>query len=160
MEQDKSYDRAMNTALRLLSVRARSIKEIRAKLTDKGVEGPVLEKVIEKLLDLNYLDDTEFAGQWARHLAFNLLYGNRRIEASLREKGIPEEIIEKADSKNREELEEKAALSRVLNKKIKGFETRNLDCKQKARLARMLAGRGFPTSLIYEALRNTQEDIE
>lgn len=160
MEQDKSYDRAMNTALRLLSVRARSIKEIRAKLADKGVEGPVLEKVIEKLLDLNYLDDTEFAGQWARHLAFNLLYGNRRIEASLREKGIPEEIIEKAVSENREELKEKAALSRVLNKKIKGLETRNLDRKQMARLARMLTARGFPVSLIYEALRNIQEDIE
>lgn len=160
MEQDKSYDRAMNTALRLLSVRARSIKEIRAKLADRGVEGPVLEKVIEKLLDLNYLDDTEFAGQWARHLAFNLLYGNRRIEASLREKGIPEEIIEKAVSENREELEEKAALSRVLNKKIKGLETRNLDRKQMARLARMLTARGFPVSLIYEALRNIQEDIE
>lgn len=160
MEQDKSYDRAMNTALRLLSVRARSIKEIRAKLADKGVEGPVLEKVIEKLLDLNYLDDTEFAGQWARHLAFNLLYGNRRIEASLREKGIPEEIIRKAILENREELEEKAALSRVLNKKIRGLETRNLDRKQMARLARMLTARGFPVSLIYEALRNIQEDIE
>lgn len=160
MEQDKSYDRAMNMALRLLAVRARSIKEIRAKLADRGVYGPVLEKVIEKLLNLNYLDDAEFAGQWTRHLAFNLLYGNRRIEASLREKGIPEEIIRQAISENREELEEKAALRRVLNKKIKGLETRNLDRKQRARLARMLAGKGFPTSLIYEALRNPQEDIE
>jgi SOS response regulatory protein OraA/RecX len=78
----------------------------------------------------------------------------------LREKGIPEEIITKAISENREELDEKAALSRVLNKKIKGLETRNLDRKQKARLARMLAGRGFSTSLIYEALRNQREDNE
>ena len=160
MEQGKSYDRAMNAALRLLSVRARSVKEIRARLTDKGVEGTVLEKVIEKLLNLNYLDDAEFAGQWARHLALNLLYGNRRIEASLREKGIPEELIRRAISENREELEEKAALRRVLNKKIKSFETGSLDRKQKARLARMLASRGFSTSLIYEALRNPQEDNE
>jgi regulatory protein len=160
LEQDKSNDRAMNMALRLLAVRARSIKEVRTRLADRGVDVPVLEKVIEKLLDLNYLDDAEFAGEWCRHLAFNLLYGNRRIEASLREKGIPEEIITKAISENREELDEKAALSRVLNKKIKGLETRNLDRKQKARLARMLAGRGFSTSLIYEALRNQREDNE
>jgi len=150
----------MNMALRLLSIRARSVKEIRTKLTDKGVDGPVLEKVIEKLLDLNYLDDAEFAGQWTRHLAFNLLYGDRRIEASLREKGITDEIIRKAISENREELGEKAALRRVLNKKIKGLEAGNLDRKQRARLARMLAGRGFSTSLIYEVLRNTQEDNE
>jgi regulatory protein len=160
LEQDKSYDRAMNMAMRLLAVRARSVKEIRTRLADRGVEGPVLEKVIEKLLDLNYLDDSDFAGQWARHLAFNLLYGNRRIEASLKEKGIPEEIIRKAISENREELEEKAALGRVLNKKIKGLNAQNLDRRQRARLARMLAGRGFPTSLIYEALRNPQEDNE
>lgn len=160
MEQDKSYDRAMNMALRLLAVRARSVKEIRTKLTDRGVDGPVLEKVIEKLLDLNYLDDSEFAGQWTRHLAFNLLYGNRRIEASLREKGIPEEIIRKAVSENRDELGEKAAIRRVLNKKIKGLNAQNLDRKQMAKLARMLAGRGFSTSLIYEALRNPQEDSE
>lgn len=160
MEQDKSYDRAMNMALRLLAVRARSVKEIRAKLADKGVDGPVLEKVIEKLLDLNYLDDVAFAGQWTRHLAFNLLYGNRRIEASLREKGVPEEIIRRSISENREELEEKAALRRILNKKIKGLNAQNLDRKQKARLARMLAGRGFSTGLIYEALRNPQEDNE
>jgi regulatory protein len=150
----------MNMALRFLAVRARSVKEIRAKLADKGVDVPVLEKVIEKLLDLNYLDDAEFAGQWTRHLAFNLLYGDRRIEASLREKGIPDEIIRKAISDNREELGEKAALRRVLNKKIKGLEAGNLDRKQRARLARMLAGRGFSTSLIYEVLRNTQEDNE
>jgi len=150
----------MNMALRLLAVRARSVKEIRAKLADKGVDGPVLEKVIEKLLDLNYLDDVAFAGQWTRYLAFNLLYGNRRIEASLREKGVPEEIIRRSISENREELEEKAALRRILNKKIKGLNAQNLDRKQKARLARMLAGRGFSTSLIYEALRNPQEDNE
>lgn len=160
MEQDKSYDRAMNMALRLLAVRARSVKEIRAKLADKGVDGPVLEKVIEKLLDLNYLDDVAFAGQWTRHLAFNLLYGDRRIEASLREKGVPEEIIRRSISENREELEEKAALRRILNKKIKGLNAQNLDRKLKARLARMLAGRGFSTGLIYEALRNPQEDNE
>jgi regulatory protein len=160
LEQDKSYDRVMNMALRLLAVRARSVKEIRTRLTEKVVDCAVLEKVIEKLLDLNYLDDSDFAGQWSRHLAFNLLYGNRRIEASLREKGIPEEIIRKAISENREELDEKAALRRVLDKKIKGMETQNLDRKQRAKLARLLAGRGFPTSLIYEALRNPQEDIE
>ena len=160
MDQDKSYERAMNMALRLLAVRARSVNEIRTRLADRGVEGPVLEKVIEKLLDLNYLDDAEFAGQWTRHLALNLLYGNRRIEASLREKGIPEEIISKAISGNREELDERAALSRVLDKKIKGLKTRNLDRKQKAKLARMLAGRGFSASLIYEALRNHREDNE
>lgn len=160
MERDKSHERAMNMALRLLALRARSVKEIRTKLADRGVDGPVLEKVIEKLLDLNYLDDVEFAGQWARHLAFNLLYGNRRIEASLREKGIPEEIIGKAIAENREELAEKVALRRILDKKIKGLNARNLDRKQRARLARMLAGRGFSTSLIYEALRNPQEDNE
>jgi len=150
----------MNKALKLLSVRARSVKEIRTRLSDKGVDGYVLEKVIEKLLDLNYLDDAEFAGQWTRHLALNLLYGNRRIEASLREKGIPETIIGKAISDNREELDEKAALLRVLNKKLKGLETQNLDQKHRARLARMLAGRGFSTSLIFDTLRNLQEDSE
>lgn len=158
MEKDESYDRAMQSALRLLSIRARSIAELRTRLTDKGVAGAVREKVIDKLLDLNYLDDIEFAGQWARHLAFNLLYGNRRIEASLREKGIPEEIIRMKISETREELDEKEAIRRILKKRIKPSESGSLDLKQKRRLSGMLAGRGFSAGLIYEALRNPQED--
>lgn len=147
-------------ALRLLSARGRSLKEIRTRLTDRGVESPVLEKVIEKLLDLNYLDDTEFAGQWARHLAFTLLYGNRRIAESLREKGVSEEIIKRSISQTREELDEKEAIRRILGKKIKYLGSEKLDLKQKRRLSQMLSGRGFSAGLIYEALKNPQEDYE
>ena len=147
-------------ALRLLSARGRSLKEVRTRLTDRGVEVPVLEKVIEKLLDLNYLDDTEFAGQWARHLAFNLLYGNRRIAESLKEKGVPEEIIKRSISQTREELDEKEAIRRILGKKIKYLGSEKLDLKQKRRLSQMLSGRGFSAGLIYEALKNPQEDYE
>ena len=147
-------------ALRLLSARGRSLKEIRTRLTDRGVESPVLEKVIEKLLDLNYLDDTEFARQWARHLAFTLLYGNRRIAESLREKGVSEEIIKRSISQTREELDEKEAIRRILGKKIKYLGSEKLDLKQKRRLSQMLSGRGFSAGLIYEALKNPQEDYE
>ncbi len=152
------FDQAMEKALRLLAVRARSVKEIRSRLRDKGVEGPVAEKVIEKLLDLNYLDDASFARQWARHLAIDLLYGNRKIEASLKAMGIEGEVIREAISETREELGEKEAIGRVLRKKAKYPSAGKLDKKQYGRMARMLAGKGYPSALIYEALGKPEED--
>lgn len=81
--EDNSREKAEQKAFRLLSIRGRSIKELRSRLKEKGFEEPVAEEVIARLIELKYLDDESFASQWAQNLAVNRLYGNRRIEVSL-----------------------------------------------------------------------------
>lgn len=155
---DKNADavlaKALQKAFRLLSLRARSERELREKLREKGFAESVLNKVMAKLADLKYLDDTSFAGQWARNFAVNKLYGNRRIQISLREKGIPDAMIDRAIEEARSELSEKAAIEKLIKKKIDGRKSTGIDIRDKQRLYRWLMGKGFAADMIYEKLKD------
>ncbi|MDD9304855.1 MAG: regulatory protein RecX [Desulfobacter sp.] len=58
------YSKAFNLALRNLSRRAKTIFEIKLVLSSKGVEPMVTEEVVQRLVELNYLDDKAFARQF------------------------------------------------------------------------------------------------
>ncbi len=160
MAGDRPFEKAQQKALRLLSLRSRSKKEMESRLRDKGFGESVVGKVIEKLSGLRYIDDDAFAQEWARDLAVNRLYGDRRIERSLGEKGIPREIIRRAIAEVRKEFPEEEALAVLLKKKLKNRPVAELDRKEKNRLARSLIGKGLPAGKIFEVLRNKEEEID
>ncbi|MBN1664631.1 MAG: regulatory protein RecX [Deltaproteobacteria bacterium] len=153
-EADEAVGKALNKAYRFLALRARSEKELRDKLREKGIPEQVIHQVIEKLAELQYLDDGAFAGQWARNLAVNRLYGNRRIEISLREKGILPGAIDRAIEEARLELSEKAAVEKLIQKKIGRRKSTETDIREKHRLYQWLVGRGFPADVIFERLKD------
>ena len=158
MEGDSLHEKAKQKAFRLLAVRARSEKELRTKLKEKGYEESIVRDVTARLRELKYLDDESFARGWARNLAVNRLWGNIRIEASLREKGIPRELIEQVIREVREELSEQKALRAVLKKK-EGVHALKIDDRDKRRLVRSLMGKGFPLDLIIDMLRTPKEEF-
>lgn len=158
MENDRLREKARQRAFRLLALRARSEKELRAKLTEKGFDGETVDRVVAELHELHYLDDRSFAREWARNLAVNRLLGNRRIEASLREKGIPADAARQVTDTVREEISEKEAIRRIVRKKTKGQKHATSGDKEKRRLARSLMGKGFPPGLIFEILSIREEE--
>jgi len=158
MGDESLREKARQRAFRLLALRARSEKELRAKLTEKGFDGETVDLVVGELYGLKYLDDQSFARQWARNLAVNRLLGNRRIETSLREKGIPADAAREAMAAVREEISEAEAVRRIVRKKTKGRETPAFDDKEKRRLAHSLMGKGFPPGLIFRILSVREEE--
>jgi len=158
VEKDLLHEKAKQKAFRLLAIRARSEKELRTKLKERGYDESIVGDVMARLRELRYLDDESFARGWARNLAVNRLWGNIRIEASLRDKGIPRELIELVIREVREELSEQKAL-RVLLKKQKGVHSLKMDDKDKRRLVRSLMGKGFPLDLIIDMLRTPKEEF-
>jgi len=153
MEGDPLYEKAQQRALRLLMYRGRSTAELRQRLKEKGFPGETIEKVIDRLAELKYLDDDLFAREWARSCAVNKLWGNRRIFLSLREKGIPAAMIEGAIDEARKELDERAAIERILEKRFRKRDPSLLSMeKEKRRLGQTLTARGFSPHLIIEAL--------
>jgi len=157
MADDPVFEKARQKAFRLLSLRGRSVKELRSKLLEKGFGDPVVNRVIAGLRELGYLDDAAFAREWARSLAANRLYGNRRLETSLLEKGISSGLIREAIAGVRKEHPEREALEAVVRKKLKGRKPGDLDRRDKQRLARSLLGKGFPSGLIFDFLRIQEE---
>ncbi len=152
------HEKAKQRAFRLLAMRARSEKELRSKLTEKGFDESIVADVVSRLRELNYLNDESFARQWAHNLGVNKLFGNRKIEASLREKGISRQIIMQVLSEVREELTEQKAILLLIRRKMdKGAG--KLDDREKRRLAQSLMGKGFPPGLIFDILNRSKEGL-
>ncbi len=84
---------ALDYAFLLLSYRARSCKEITERLLRKRYGREIIQKVIEELKRLHYLDDRAFALEWAEN-RLREKRGKRLISQELLKKGIEKEIIE------------------------------------------------------------------
>jgi regulatory protein len=152
---------AKQKAFRLLSLRPHSEKEMEKKLREKGFPAVVVKETLEKLHDLKYLNDASFANQWARNLVVNKFWGNKKVIASLREKGIEAELINSSIEKAREEVSEEEAIEILINKKAAKRKIATLDFKEKQKIFQSLMGRGFPPGLILNKLgRIKKEDID
>ena len=152
---------AKQKAYRLLSLRPHSEKELEKKLREKGFPAVVIKETLEKLHDLKYLNDASFATGWARNLAVNKLWGNKKIAVSLREKGVAVELINLSIEKAREELSEEKAIEILIKKKSARKKLTAFDVKEKQRIFQSLMGRGFPPGLILNKLgRIKKEDID
>jgi len=149
---------AKQKAYRLLSLRPHSEKELEKKLRDKGFPAAVIKEALEKLHDLKYLNDASFAIQWARNLAANKLWGNRKITASLREKGVAARLIDDAVASARQELSEEEAIDLLIKKRTAKKKTAAFDVKEKQRIFQSLMGRGFPPGLILNKLGKAAEE--
>jgi regulatory protein len=158
MHGEPLREKAEQKAYRLLALRGHSEKELRGKLRQGGFSEPLIASVVEKCRGFGYLDDAKYARARARELAVNRLLGDRRIAVDLREKGIPEELSRQAIAEVREEIGQEEALDALLRKKAREIAAAERDEREKARLARSLLGKGFPTGLIFRKLNVTGED--
>ena len=143
---------AKQKAYRYLALRPRSEKEVAKKLKEKGFSTEIIQETLEKLSDLKYINDNSFASQWARHLAVNKLWGNRKIIADLQEKGIGKDLIAAAMDAARQEISEEESIARLIRKKTAGKRSGPIDIKEKKRIFQGLLGRGFPPGLILQKL--------
>jgi regulatory protein len=158
MNGEREFGRAEEKAFRLLTLRAHSEKELRAKLRAGGFADAAVDQAVGRCRELGYLNDEAFARQRARMLAVGRLAGDRRIALDLRERGIDPELAGRVIAEIREELGEEEAAKRLLRKRTEGRPIAALDDREKARVARGLMGKGFPTGLILKTLKTTEED--
>ena len=87
------YPDALNRAVRLLAVRARSIAEIEKRLTDACFMADTVDMAITKLTSNGLLSDEDFARQWARDRSARQM-GKARILYELRQKGVESALAE------------------------------------------------------------------
>ena len=158
MADDPEVEKALQKAYRLLAARARSEKELRSKLKERQFGSPTIDSVVARLYELTYLDDEAFARQWARHLAANKLSGDRRIEISLQEKGIGKTLREQVLAEIRQAVPEREIIRQVIRRKLKGGKLLRQDGREKRRLVQHLLGKGFTPDLIFEMIRDTEEE--
>lgn len=147
-------------ALRLLSGRLMSRKELVDKLTarprDKEKE-PIPEELAEeaanRLEELGYLNDAEYARTVARHYAAKG-YGERKLRDELWKRGVPREYWEQA----LEEVQDPTdAMDAFIRRKLMG---RTADRETLGKLSAALARRGYRWEDIRAALSRYGETFE
>lgn len=147
IQTGKSENEAKETALRFLSFRRRTEKEIKDKLRQKGFDAKIISLTVEKLKSCDLINDLEFAAAWVKERLALKPRGKRLLRQELWKKGIPKDIIDKAT----EELcqdEEKAALE-LLKKAERRYK--NLEpAIARRRMYGLLTRRGFS----YETAKN------
>lgn len=158
IEESPAFTRAIRNAYRLLAARDRSEKEIRLRLREKGFDVTIVGAVMTRLRAMGYLDDGNFACHWARHLAVNCLYGDLRIEAELKEKGITRDLTRMAIRRARKEMPERQAVRKLLRKYRGEQGVKNMDAKEQKKIFQRLMGKGFPHELIFAVVKHGEED--
>lgn len=112
----KTFDRAVN----LLTYRPRSIEELRTRLLEKvWTNEEIVDEVIEKLKDYDYLNDEQFATSFASSKIRQKNFGKRRLQQDLRRKKLDNETIERALENAFEEDPEEDVIDRAVAKRLR-----------------------------------------
>jgi regulatory protein len=147
IREGKSENEAKEAALRLLSFRRRTEKEIKDKLRQKGFDAKIIAHTVEKLKSYDLINDLEFATAWVKERLALKPRGKRLLRQELWKKGIQKDIIDKAT----EELcrdEEKAAVE-LLKKAGRRYKNSEPAIARR-RMYSLLTRRGFS----YETAKN------
>ncbi|MBC5646866.1 RecX family transcriptional regulator [Christensenella sp. NSJ-35] len=143
---------ALACAMKFLSYRMRTEKELRGKLSGKGISEDCVERAVKKLKEIGYLDDREFAGLYAQELLQK--YGQRVAVQKLMQKGVPRGIAEEAakDAGQEEQIIDGYIVR--LKQKHRNEEAG----KAKQKIIRALMAKGFEYEEIKRALRRYEEE--
>ncbi len=85
---------AMEIAVRFLGTRPRTRWEVDRRLRRAGTPDAIVERTLTRLAELGYLDDADFARWWGEQRDRHAPRGRRMVEAELRQRGVPRDVIE------------------------------------------------------------------
>lgn len=147
--EERAYERALN----LLSYRPRSAAEIARRLRKADFPPSAIEAALTRLERVGLVDDLTFARYWVENRETFRPRGHRMLRWELKQKGIADQIIDEVLAS----LDERASAYRLARKRASRL--RHLDeATFRRRLSTYLARRGFPYSIINEAVQEVWEE--
>ena len=93
LKRDNTICILVDTSVKYIDRRLRSIKELRDYLKNKEEDTIIIEEVIDKLIDNKYLDDDRFTKAFIKDKLNFTNWGDYKIENELKRLGVNEEII-------------------------------------------------------------------
>jgi len=154
------YEKTFERAINLLSYKPRSRAEMRARLMEKDwAEEGVVEQALARLEELGYLNDEEFATNFANSRLTAKPVGRTRLRRDLRRKKLPSETIESALDGAFEQQSEEELIERAISKhvRLKGAPATREEAKK---LFDYLIRRGFSYDLVIRKVRDIGKGVE
>ena len=148
LQEADAQHSAYDAALRLLSYRPRSEKEMRRRLARRGIDLRHIGETVRRLKERGYLDDEAFARFWTESREATSPRGRRLIVQELRAQGVDAETAAAATAS----VADEEAAYRAAGRRLNAF--RGLDYETfRRRLGGFLVRRGFS----YEVARRTMD---
>ncbi|MCG3161134.1 MAG: Regulatory protein RecX [Acidobacteria bacterium] len=154
------YERTFERALNLLSYKPRSRAEMRARLMEKDwSDETVVDQVIARLEELGYLNDEQFAANFASSRLTAKPLGRTRLRRDMQRKKLSSETIESALDEAYDQQSEEELIQRAINKRLrlKGAPTTREETKK---LFDYLIRRGFSYDLVIRKVREAGKGVE
>ena len=158
-----SYEASLEKGIFLISLKDRTKKEVRLKLEEKFRNKSAILQAIEKLEELGYLNDLNYAISYIE----GRTYGKNRISYNLFQKGIDKVTVEKAYLTLDEEKEDNVddiKLEKLIEKNSKKININNereeKKVKEEQKLIQYLARQGFSLDKIFKKLKEYKENYE
>lgn len=158
-----SYEASLEKGIFLISLKDRTKKEIRLKLEEKFRNKSAILQAIEKLEELGYLNDLNYAISYIE----GRTYGKNRISYNLFQKGIDKVTVEKAYltlSEEKEDNVDDTKLEKLIEKNSKKININNereeKKIKEEQKLIQYLARQGFSLDKIFKKLKEYKENYE
>jgi len=139
-------DEAMNSLVRLLATRQRSVQETRKRLLEKGYSDESSSNAIDRALACGLLDDRRFAEDLIKD-RLSSGWGKRRIEQELYHFGIAKDTVEGYPEAFISEEEQLEQALRILER----YHTRSKNPQQSA--YRHLVARGYSSDTAAAAVK-------
>ena len=149
---------AWNSSLNYLSYRHRSEAEINKYLVKKDYTKEVIDLVMKRLKDNNYINDSQFALSLVNQRISSKPMGKKLLVYELRNKGLSESNIEEALIEFNEEIEYSMAI-KLVDKKINDYKLLDWNCFQN-KLGNYLQRKGFSYSLIIKVIQKYKNNFD
>jgi regulatory protein len=150
MVGEERFEVAKDQAYEFLRRRERSEREVRDHLRGKGHDVEVVEAVIQRLQELDYVNDRRFAQLWVKNRAFSKQKGSEFLKKELLEKGISLGLIEDIVEAEFDPGNEYVVALECAKKKLKSYP-KDPDT-WKGKLWRFLTQRGFQSEIIADVI--------
>lgn len=158
-----SYEASLEKGIFLISLKDRTKKELQLKLEEKYQNKAAVLRATEKLEELGYLNDLNYAMSYIE----SKTYGKNRVSYNLFQKGVRKDIIEKAYlalDEEKEENVEDVKLEKLIEKKGKKVNINNerdeKKIKEEQKLIQYLARQGFSLDKIFKKLKEYKENYK
>jgi len=150
LDEDALYD----YAIKALGRRMRTVAELKRLMrsrVESGEQGDAkIDRVIARLKEQRYLNDTGYASSYARMRQENQSFGKRHVQQDLVQKGVHAEVIARTLDTAYEDVNEEELARRHLERKR---VQKPASEKEAARVMRMLVRAGFSTGVIFRILK-------
>lgn len=145
-------EKAREVAYAYLAHKPRTRAEVRRRLQRADVRESVIDDVLVRLEEQGYLDDGDYAEEYARQRR-ERGYGPYRVRSDLKQRGVDAELIERAVDEAYEPEALRRTARTLAEKRWNRLSREDDERRRRKKVHDYLARRGFPYGMISEIVR-------